>query len=164
MISNGTQPAFWLEVRKEYVVDNFERLLSYLRYYTYTRGEDEQSDFNKSLQCLGEVVADLVDAMSADCLYKHVGTEWGDSWELNVRMIGAYLLASEKKGVQQRQLLLQAFRLVRVVVHTGQQSTRLSHLRRINNLVELLHWAGQHPCRPPVLAIGNHNCRLYIMK
>lgn len=106
MISNGTQPAFWLEVRKEYVVDNFERLLSYLRYYTYTRGEDEQSDFNKSLQCLGEVVADLVDAMSADCLYKHVGTEWGDSWELNVRMIGAYLLASEKKGVQQRQLLL----------------------------------------------------------
>ena len=78
MIDTSTQPAFWLEIKKDYVVDNFERLLNYLRYYNYRPGRGgEQGDFNKSINCLGEVVADLITDMSDDCLYSHVGSRWG---------------------------------------------------------------------------------------
>ena len=43
--------------------------------------------------------------------------------------------------------------IVAVVVGLRQQASNLSHLRRINNRVELFQRAGQHLCRPPVLAI-----------
>ena len=40
MAENKNQPTFWLEVRKEYVVDNFENLLRYLRLYNYKIDEE----------------------------------------------------------------------------------------------------------------------------
>ena len=107
MIDTSTQPAFWLEIKKDYVVDNFERLLNYLRYYNYRPGRGgEQGDFNKSINCLGEVVADLITDMSDDCLYSHVGSRWGNRWQLNVRMMAVYLLACEKRGLQDAATLL----------------------------------------------------------
>ena len=57
---------------------------------------------------------------------------------------------------QQRQLLFQPLGLIAVVVYLGKQTAGLSHLRRIHYLVELFQRAGQHLCRPPVLAKRNH--------
>lgn len=54
------QPTFWLEVRKEYVIENFAALLPYLRGYQYdSRMEADDSDFNKTFRCLREVVDDI---------------------------------------------------------------------------------------------------------
>ena len=54
------QPTFWLEIRKEYVIENYSALLPYLRGYQYdTRAEADDSDFNKTFNCLKEVVDDI---------------------------------------------------------------------------------------------------------
>ena len=61
------QPTFWLEVRKEYVIENFAALLPYLRGYQYdSRMEADDSDFNKTFRCLREVVDDICQSMSGD--------------------------------------------------------------------------------------------------
>ena len=55
MYKRINQPPFWLEVRKEYAVENFERLLSYLRGYQYITYE-ANGDFEKSVDCLHDAV------------------------------------------------------------------------------------------------------------
>ena len=71
MYKRINQPPFWLEVRKEYAVENFERLLSYLRGYQYITYE-ANGDFEKSVDCLHDAVEELLDDMSQDCLYSNV--------------------------------------------------------------------------------------------
>ena len=62
------QPTFWLEVRKEYVIDNYEKLLPYLRNYRYeTQYEAPDSDYNKTFRCLKEVVDDICHSMRHLC-------------------------------------------------------------------------------------------------
>ena len=95
MYKRINQPPFWLEVRKEYAVENFERLLSYLRGYQYITYE-ANGDFEKSVDCLHDAVEELLDDMSQDCLYSNVSTKWGDNTNRNIRMIAAYLLAMNK--------------------------------------------------------------------
>lgn len=95
MYKRINQPPFWLEVRKEYAVENFERLLSYLRGYQYITYE-ANGDFEKSVDCLHDAVEELLADMSQDCLYSNVSTKWGDNTNRNIRMIAAYLLAMNK--------------------------------------------------------------------
>lgn len=102
------QPAFWLEVRKEYIVDNYNSLLPYLRGYHYDeRYEDPNSDFNKTYNCLGEVVDDIRHSMDDDSLFSHVSQQW-DETELkrNVGLMASYLLASQKKGISDDDTLI----------------------------------------------------------
>lgn len=95
------QPAFWLEVRKEYIVDNYDTLLPYLRGYHYEgKYEDPNSDFNKTYNCLRGVVDDIRHSMDEDNVYSHVAQQWEEAkLKKNVGLIAAYLLASQKKGV-----------------------------------------------------------------
>ena len=61
MASIAKQPSFWLDVKKEYVIENFENLLTYLRYYTYIDEEEKSDgDFNRTFKCLKEVVEDYI--------------------------------------------------------------------------------------------------------
>lgn len=95
------QPAFWLEVRKEYIADNYDNLVPYLRNYHYDgRYETADSDFNKTYDCLREVVADIRHSVEEDNVYSHAAQQWGDAeLKKNVGLMAAYLLASQKKGV-----------------------------------------------------------------
>lgn len=96
---NNNQPSFWLQVRKEYVVENFESLLTYLHEYQYDAAvETGDSDFNKSFVCLQQVVTDLLNDLKDTCIYHSATDKWGDRTVLNIRMIAAYLLACSKKG------------------------------------------------------------------
>lgn len=127
-MNNNNQPSFWLQVRKEYVVENFESLLIYLRNYNYDASvETEESDFNKSYRCLQQVVDDLMADMQDDCLFSNATDKWGDKTGLNVRIIAAYLLASMKKNVDDPKVLCQLANLLELTgpVSTNEQLDQL---------------------------------------
>lgn len=95
------QPAFWLAVRKEYVIDNYDALLPYLRSYQYVaREEADGSDFNKTFECLKEVVEDICQSVAKDNVFRHAASTWDDNLlKLNVGLIACYLLSALKKGL-----------------------------------------------------------------
>ncbi len=95
------QPTFWLEIRKEYVIENYSALLPYLRGYQYdTRIEADDSDFNKTFNCLKEVVDDICQSMSGDNVFLHAALQWNeDTLKKNVGLIASYLLAAQKKNL-----------------------------------------------------------------
>ena len=70
------QPTFWLKVRKEYVIDNYDTLLPYLRGYHYAQDESPESDFNKTYDCLKEVVGDISQSMADDNVYNYTAPQW----------------------------------------------------------------------------------------
>lgn len=95
------QPTFWLEIRKEYVIENYSALLPYLRGYQYdTRAEADDSDFNKTFNCLKEVVDDICQSVSGDNVFLHAALQWDeDTLKKNVGLMASYLLAAQKKGL-----------------------------------------------------------------
>ncbi len=95
------QPTFWLEIRKEYVIENYSALLPYLRGYQYdTRIEADDSDFNKTFNCLKEVVDDICQSMSGDNVFLHAALQWDeDTLKKNVGLMASYLLAAQKKDL-----------------------------------------------------------------
>ena len=101
------QPTFWLEVRKEYVIDNYDNLLPYLRGYHYDYMlEDKDSDFNKTFRCLKEVVDDILHSMDDDTVYQHTATTWDISTlKKKVGLMAVYLLAAQKKGLDDNEIL-----------------------------------------------------------
>ena len=98
MASVANQPSFWLDVKKEYVIDNFENLLVYLRDYTYIDEEEKpEGDFNRTFKCLKAVVEDYIKEAEEDCFFDHVSMRWGEKTPFVIRVIGAYLLTSKVK-------------------------------------------------------------------
>lgn len=95
------QPTFWLEIRKEYVIENYSALLPYLRGYQYdTRMEADDSDFNKTFNCLKEVVDDICQSVSGDNVFLHAALQWDeDTLKKNVGLMASYLLAAQKKNL-----------------------------------------------------------------
>lgn len=95
------QPTFWLEVRKDYIIDNYENLLPYLRGYHYDGLlEVKDSDFNKTFRCLKEVIDDILQSMDNDTIYSQVAKSWDDDkLKKNVGLMAAYLLAAQKKSL-----------------------------------------------------------------
>lgn len=98
MIKNNNQPTFWLEVRKEYIVENFESLLRYLKLYNYKADDgNSDGDFDQSYSCLRQVVEDFLEDISSSNLSSNASTFWKQNETLNLRIIATYLLASDKK-------------------------------------------------------------------
>lgn len=95
------QPTFWLEVRKEYVIENYTALLPYLRGYQYDmKVEAEDSDFNKTFRCLKEVVDDICLSVSGDNVFLHAALQWDEATlKKNVGLMASYLLAAQKKSL-----------------------------------------------------------------
>ena len=100
MASVAKQPSFWLDVKKEYVIDNFENLLVYLRDYIYVEEEEKpDGDFNRTFRCLKEVVDDYIKESEEDSFFEQASMHWGGKTSFVIRVIGVYLLTSiTKKG------------------------------------------------------------------
>jgi len=98
MASVTKQPSFWLDVKKEYVIDNFENLLLYLRDYSYVEEEEKpEGDFNRTFRCLKAVVDDYIKESEEDCFFEQASMRWGEKTDFVIRVIGAYLLTSVTK-------------------------------------------------------------------
>ena len=127
------QPSFWLDVKKEYVIENFENLLSYLRYYTYIEDEEKSDgDFNRTFKCLKEVVNDYIKEAENDCFFEQATRQWGDKSSFVIRVIGTYLLASKlKKNIDDLPVLA---KLADMLLLMGEASTP-EMVKDIKNLI-----------------------------
>ena len=133
MASMTKQPSFWLDVKKEYVIENFENLLSYLRYYTYIEDEEKSDgDFNRTFKCLKEVVNDYIKEAENDCFFEQATRHWGDKSSFVIRVIGTYLLASKlKKNIDDLPVLA---KLADMLLLMGEASTP-EMVKDIKNLI-----------------------------
>ena len=122
MASVTNQPSFWLDVKKEYVIDNFENLLVYLRDYTYIEEEEKpEGDFNRTFRCLKAVVDDYIKEAEDDCFFEQASMRWGEKTSFVIRVIGAYLLTSiTKKGTDDLPVLA---KLADMLLLMGEAST-----------------------------------------
>ena len=91
----ANRPQFWLQVRKEYILDNFENLISYLSHYDYNPEEDNQ-DYDSTLDCLGKL-ADEISSIINDTPF-YLEPEMPYPRNIVIRVLCAYILASRKTG------------------------------------------------------------------
>ncbi len=117
-----SQPSFWLDVKKEYVIENFESLLCYLRDYNYReRDEKPNGDFSRTFNCLKAVVYDYIEESVEDNFFETPAIRWGDKAPFVVRVIAAYLLTCKtKKGVDDLRVLS---KLADMLLLMGEAST-----------------------------------------
>ncbi len=88
MITNNTTP-LWLNLKKEYIDDNFEEFLEYMRAHGGSKGTDDVF-FETSLELLEERVKALISDIVETPLYEDV-PEDGDS-KRDIRLLACYLL------------------------------------------------------------------------
>lgn len=94
---SSPRPPFWLQIRKEYIIDNFDNLLNYLIHYEYIAGA-ENSDYDSTLACLHELAAEFYDSLTLTPVYKEIKIPYARS--LVLRLLCADILASYKVGQQ----------------------------------------------------------------
>lgn len=87
---------FWLQVRKDYIFENFENLLQYLRSYEYN-DEENNSDFNDTLNCMEELVTEIGEAIRQSPFFEAPDILGYDNNKV-IRLMMATILTSLKAG------------------------------------------------------------------
>lgn len=91
------QPKFWLQVRSEYIFENFEALTNYLRaFHYYDSTEAENFEFNSTLECMRSMSEGFADRSFATPFYKKV--EFDRPLSEIVQVMCASILAAYKAG------------------------------------------------------------------
>lgn len=91
------QPQFWLKVRKDYVMDNLNSLISYLSRYTIQEKAEENLDFTDSLKCMTEIADDIFEQVIKTPIYQEINLEHKHSTIF--RLYTAIVLAERKSGI-----------------------------------------------------------------
>jgi hypothetical protein len=89
-----TQKPLWLKLKKEYVDDNFDDLVPYLKEYAHSKNPD--SFYEETLRLLHERVKTLVQSFGLQQLYEEVQPQ---DPHFEIRLLAAYLL-TEKQAAQ----------------------------------------------------------------
>lgn len=115
------QPDFWLEIRKEYIIENFEKLLVYLRRYQFSGDKDSCGEFLTTCRYLVDLAEELSEfSLTRSFIYEPVFKLSGSEMEvkdiLAYRIIVAAIIASQKIG-KDRHLLLSRLINLLVVAH-----------------------------------------------
>ncbi len=92
----SSRPSFWLKVKKEYIIDNFNEMLDYLRVYTYDHA-GSNDDFDSTLDCLLDLSDDIGSLVLSSPYYS--SPELPVDHNKAIRMFAATLLAAQKKSV-----------------------------------------------------------------
>ncbi len=90
------RPQFWLQIRKDYIFDNFENLISYLRQYTYTPAE-EHPDYNATLECMTVLSEEIGNTIRDTPYYRPLELHHGV--DKTIRLFCATIMASIKAGI-----------------------------------------------------------------
>lgn len=115
-MNSVNQPAFWLRVRKEYIIENLDSIIRYLRSYHYRAELPESNvDYDTTLDCMTELVDDYYRNISA----LDYTTPMSTSEERDVvRLMAATFLARIKRGEGAHDSLL---RLLVTLTHTSRR-------------------------------------------
>lgn len=93
---NSSRNQFWLKIRKEYVFDNFDALLSYLHNYVYSADKEKNLDYDATLECMLELAEEYSGVIRRTPYYNV--PDFGRDTVTVVKLMLATLLASHKAG------------------------------------------------------------------
>lgn len=91
----SNRPQFWLQVRKDYILENFESLINYLRLYNYTPF-DSHPDYDSTLDCMTELSEEIGAQIASTPYYQPL--DLGRDINAVIRLFAATALASNKAG------------------------------------------------------------------
>ncbi len=111
------QPEFWLEIRKEYIIENFEKLLYYLRAYRYDGTKDGNGEFLTTCRYLVDLAEELsensiISSFITSPKFKLTGSEIAVPDILAFRIIASAIIASQKIGIDRHILLARLLNLL----------------------------------------------------
>lgn len=111
------QPEFWLEIRKEYIIENFEKLLNYLRAYRYDGTKDGNGEFLTTCRYLVDLANELSENSTKSSFissprFRLSGSDIIVADILAYRIIAAAIIASQKIGVDRHKLLARLLNLL----------------------------------------------------
>jgi len=90
-----TQPAFWLQVRSEYIYDNFDALITYLKNYHYESG-DRSFEYLSTLNCMKEMSENYASQSLSTPFYEKLN--FGRPTAEIIKVMCATILAAHKAG------------------------------------------------------------------
>ncbi len=90
-----TPPPFWLKVRKDYILENFQELLDYMMKYPYREGVPNP-DYDVTLDCMTELTLDFSSLLSSLPFQETPKFDYPTTQI--VALMGATALARDKKG------------------------------------------------------------------
>lgn len=104
------QPDFWLEIRKEYIIENFEKLLVYLRAYRYDGTKDGNGEFLTTCRYLVDLADELSEFSTKSSFisapnFKISGSDIAVPDTLAYRIMAAAIIACQKIGKDSHNLL-----------------------------------------------------------
>lgn len=117
-MSHIPQPEFWLTIRKEYIIENFEKLLSYIRRYQYLGDKDSNNgEFLNTCRYLTDLAEELsAYSLSSSFLsvseFKLSTSDTIVPQNLAFRIIVASILASKKIGKDEHAIILRLINLL----------------------------------------------------
>lgn len=147
-VTRINQPDFWLEIRKEYIIENFEKLLNYIRRYQYFEKHDS-GEFLTTCRYLTELATELSEySLSRTFIetrqFKLKNSDMVVADTLAFRIMVSAIIASQKIGEEQPTILLRLINLL-ITSHKMPQTDILDDLVRvISNCVR----------RAPVISLG----------
>lgn len=97
-MSTKNETPLWLELRKEYIDDNFEQLLTYLRECSTKSQKDVF--YQTTIKLLRERVTELIQKLGSKPIFE--APEETDVTIFNVRLLATFLLASPDDSVAQQ--------------------------------------------------------------
>lgn len=149
-IYKGYQPDFWLEIRKEYIIENFEKLLHYIRRYQYFEDNDTgEGEFLTTCRYLVDLAYELSSFSETSSFvvqpkFKLSNSEIEIPDALAYRIMVAALIVSQKINKEEHQLLLRLINLL-VISHKMPQTDIADNL--VNVVVNCV-------CKSPIQALG----------
>ena len=117
-INRIAQPDFWLEIRKEYIIENFEKLLYYIRRYQYLEKRDSgNGEFLTTCRYLVDLAEELSEfslkrSFVASPEFKLSESDMVVSDTLAFRIMVAAIIASQKIGKDQHVILARLINLL----------------------------------------------------
>lgn len=120
------QPDFWLQVKNEYVEENFEQLLHYLHYFNLNLSPDDLS-FKTSSEALHNVADKYLSLIDKGNICVDVLQRWEDPDKV-IRMIAAHLLTSHKRGINDTNTLARLAHALILIEHNDKVVVRLQEI------------------------------------
>ncbi len=129
------QPDFWLEIRKEYIIENFEKLLNYIRRYQYVEHRDS-GEFLTTCRYLVDLAEELseyslIRSFLESPEFKLKDSEMIVSDSLAYRIMVAAIIASQKIGKDRPLILLRLINLL-------DTSHKMPHTDILHDLMEVI--------------------------
>lgn len=122
----SNQPEYWLQVKEEYVMENFEKLLHYLHHFDL-QSAPVDSGFVTSSDALYNVVKTDLEKTNGLKIYESTEQVWSDI-NTTTRMIATHLLTAEKRNKPDLATLAQFAHAILMMDKSGTQAVKLKSI------------------------------------